>query len=90
MFSTSGDVQYIGGVQYIGDVHYIGRCSVPWGGTMSTSGDFMSTSGDIMNTSGGGTMMHVREQCDKSLSIYIDNPDILNIPDVLIISPNAS
>ena len=32
----------------------------------------MSTSGDIM--------MHVEEQGDKSLSIYIENPDVLNIP----------
>ena len=32
----------------------------------------MSTSGDIM--------MHVGEQGDESLSIYIENPDALNIP----------
>ena len=31
----------------------------------------MSTSGDIM--------MHVGEQADKSLSIYIENPDVLMI-----------
>ena len=54
MFSTSGDVQYIGrrsmhrrmfnasgGVQYIGGIPWVHR------------GDSMSTSGDIMNTSGG-------------------------------------
>ena len=55
MFSTSGDVQYIGG------------CSVHRGDNMSTSGDIMSTSGgyheyiggcsvhrrDTMSTSGG-------------------------------------
>ena len=35
-------------------------------------GDIMSTSGDIM--------MHVGEQVDKSLSISIENPDVLNIP----------
>ena len=40
MFSTSGDVQYIGG------------CSVHRG-VFSTSGDTMSTSGDTMSTSGG-------------------------------------
>ena len=28
----------------------------------------------------GDTMMHVGEQGDKSLSIYIENPDVLNIP----------
>ena len=39
---------------------------------MSTSGDIMSTSGDIM--------MHMGEQGDKMLSIYIENPDVLNIP----------
>ena len=38
-------------------------------------GRIMSTSGDIMSTS-GGLMMHVREQGDKSLSIYF----VLNIP----------
>ena len=47
MFSTSGDVQYVGGVQYIGVIPYVHR-----GDTISTSGDIMSTSGDIM--------MHVR------------------------------
>ena len=35
-------------------------------------GDTMSTSGDIM--------MHVGEQVDKSLSISIENSDLLNIP----------
>ena len=32
----------------------------------------MSTSGDIM--------MHVGERVDKSLSISVENPDVLNIP----------
>ena len=32
----------------------------------------MSTSGDIM--------MHVGEQVGKNLSISIENPDVLNIP----------
>ena len=44
---------------------YIGGCSVH-------PGDIMSTSGDIM--------MHVGERVDKSLSISIENPDVLNIP----------
>ena len=41
----------------------------------------MSTSGDII--------MHVGEQGDKSLSIYIENPDVLKSPDVLMISLNV-
>ena len=44
---------------------------------VSTLGGF-STSGDIM--------MHVGEQAGKNLSITIANPDVLNIPDVLVIS----
>ena len=32
----------------------------------------MSTSGDIM--------MHVGERVGKNLSIFIENPDVLNIP----------
>ena len=46
MFSTSGDIQYIGGV------HYIKGCSVHWGNIISTSEGTMSASGrgDIMNT----------------------------------------
>ena len=60
---------------------------------MSTSGDTMSTSGDTMSTSGGyheyiggcsvhrgDIMMHVGEQVGKNLSISIENPDVLNIP----------
>ena len=53
----------------------IGECSVHLGDTMSTLGDTMSTSGDILSTSGG-----YHEQVDKSLSISIENPDVLNIP----------
>ena len=34
----------------------------------------------------GDIMMHVGEQVAKSLSISIENPDVLNIPDVLMIS----
>ena len=48
MFSTSGDVQYIGGVQYIRGYHeyiggyleYIRRCSVHWGDTVSARSEF--------------------------------------------------
>ena len=73
MFSTSGDVQYIGGVfstsggyheyiggyhEYIGGYHeYIGGCSVH--------------RRDIM--------IHVGEQLHKILSISIENSDVLNI-----------
>ena len=49
---------------------------------MSTSGDIMSTSGDIMSTSGGyhdGCGGGGGEKVDKSLSIFIENPDVLNI-----------
>ena len=53
MFSTSEDVQYIGGIQYIRGYHeYIGGCSVHQEDTMSTSANIMSTSGNIMRTSG--------------------------------------
>ena len=45
MFSTSGDVQYIGGCS----VH---RRMFSTSGVFSTSGNTMSTSGDIMSTSG--------------------------------------
>ena len=34
-------------------------------------------------------MMHVGEQVDRILSISIENPDVLNIPDVLMISPDV-
>ena len=39
---------------------------------MSTSGDIISTSADIM--------MNVGKQVDKSLSIYFENSDVVNIP----------
>ena len=42
----------------------------------------MSTSGDVM--------MHVGEQGDKRLSIYIENPDVLMIsPTCIMISPDV-
>ena len=34
-------------------------------------------------------MMHVGEQVDKILSISIENPNVLKIPDVLMISPDV-
>ena len=51
--------------EYIGGISWVHR------GMLSTSGDTMNTLGDIM--------MHVGEQGDKSLSIYIENPDVLMI-----------
>ena len=55
----------MGGVQYIGGYHeYIGDI-------MSTSRDVQYIRKDIM--------MHVGEQVDKSLSISIESPDVLNI-----------
>ena len=35
----------------------------------------------------GDIMMHMGEQVDKILSISIENPDVLNIPDLLMIPP---
>ena len=35
-------------------------------------------------------MIHVGEQLDKILSISIENPDVLNIPNVLMISPRCT
>ena len=67
VFSTSG-----GYYEYIGDI-------------MSTSGGYHEYIGDIMSTSGDvqyigrNIMMHVGEQGDKSLSIYVENPDVLMI-----------
>ena len=106
VFSTLGgyheDVggyhEYIGGVRYIGDITmHVGDIMSTLGDTMSTSGD---TSGDVQYI--GDIMMHVREQVGKNLSISIENPNVLNIPqcsheippmyswypsDVLMVSP---
>ena len=68
--------------------------------TMSTSGDIMSTLGEIPRVHWGyheyiggcslhlgDIMMHVEEQVDKSLSIYIENPDVLMIsPTCIMVS----
>ena len=81
VLSTSGGYhKYIGGYhEYIGGYHeYIGGYHEYIRGTMSTSRDIMSISGFFSTT--GDIMMHVGEQGDKSLSIYIENPDVLNIP----------
>ena len=64
-----------------GGVQYIGGCSVHRRDAMSTSWRYHEYNGrrDIM--------IHVGEQLDKILLITIENSDVLNIPDVLIISP---
>ena len=86
-----GDVQYStsggGGVQYIGGYHeyirgyheYIGGIPrVHWGYHKYIGGCSLLL-GDIM--------MHVGEQVDKSLSIYIEDPDVLMIsPTCIMIS----
>ena len=51
MFSTLGDIQYIGGV------HYIRGCSVHWGNITSTSG-VLSTSEGTMSALGRGDIMN--------------------------------
>ena len=73
MLSTLGVFQYSGGCS----VHR--GCSVHWGDTMSTSGENHEYNGGVHR---GDTMIHVGGggQGDKSLSIYIENPDVLNIP----------
>ena len=69
------------------------------GDIMSTSGDTQYIGGCHEYVRGyheyirgcsvhwGDLMMHVGEQVNKSLSISIENPDVLNIPDVLMMSP---
>ena len=85
-----GDVQYStsggGGVQYIGGYHeyirgyheyirgyyeYIGGIPRVHWGYHEYIGECSLLLGDIM--------MHVGEQVDKSLSIYIENPDVVMI-----------
>ena len=61
--------------EYIGGYHeYIGGISWVHCGIFSTLGDIM---------------MHVGEQVDKNLWIYIENPSVLNFPHVLMISPTC-
>ena len=81
MFSTLGDVQYIGGYhEYIGGYHdecegyheYIGGCSVHWRDTMSTSGGYHEYIGGF-SVHRRNIMIHVGEQLDKILSISIEN-----------------
>ena len=54
-------------------------CSVHRGDTMSTSGEYHE---DIRGCSVhlGDIIMHVEEEGDKSLSVDIENPNVLNMP----------
>ena len=81
MFSTSGDVQYIGG--------YHDECGeIPWvhRGMFSTSEGYHKYIGGISWVHRGCSvhrrdiMIHVGEPLDKILSISIENSDVLNIP----------
>ena len=55
-----------------GNIQYIRGCHDACGGYHEYIGGCSVHRGDIM--------MHVGEQVDKSLSISIENPDVLNIP----------
>ena len=71
---------------------YIEGCSVHQRDVMMHVGDIMSTSGDVQYIGGyheyiwgcsvhrGDIMMHVGDQVRKNLSISIENPNVLNIP----------
>ena len=74
VFSTWGDI-----MSTSGDVQYIGGYHVECGGYHEYTGRCSVHQRDIM--------IHVGEQLDKILSISIENSDVLNIPDVLMISP---
>ena len=88
-------VRYIGILLYIETRLTLYNVCLVHRGVLSASGDTMSTSGDvqymgdIMSTL-GDIMMHVGEQGDKSLSIYIKNSDVLMIsPTCIMISPDV-
>ena len=86
-----GDVQYStsggGGVQYIGGYHeYIRGYHEYTGGIPRVHWRYHEYIGDV-HYFWGDIMMHVGEQADKSLSIYIENPDVLMIsPTCIMIS----
>ena len=73
--STSGGYhEYIEGYhEYIGGISWVHR-----GDTMSTSGGYHEYIGEC-SVHRGDIMMHVGEKVDISLSIYIENSDVLNI-----------
>ena len=72
MMHVGGYHEYIGGYhEYIGGYHeYVGGYHEYIGGYHEYIGG---------GGGGGNIMMHVGEQVDKSLSISIENPDVLNI-----------
>ena len=84
-----GDImEYIGGcsvhrrdiMMNVGGYHeYIGGCSVHRRDTMSTSGGYHEYIGGC-SVHRRDIMIHVGEQLDKSLSISIENSDVLYIP----------
>ena len=73
MFSTSGGYHYACG----GYHEYIGGCSVDRG-YHEYIGDIMSTSGDVQYI--GEYHDACGEQVGKNLSISIENPNVLNMP----------
>ena len=60
-------------------VQYIGGCSVRRG-VFSTSGGGGGGGKEEMFSTLGDIMMHLGDQVGKNLSISIENPDVLNIP----------
>ena len=75
MVSTSGGYHDERG----GYHEYIGGCSVHRKDTMSTSGGYHEYIGGC-SVHRRDIMIHVGEQLDKILSIFIENSDVLNIP----------
>ena len=64
----------------VGGYHeYIGGCSVHRRDTMSTSGGYHEYIGGC-SVHRRDIMIHLGEQLDKILSISIENPNVLNIP----------
>ena len=68
IFSTSGDVQYMGGYH-----EYIGACSVHWRDTMSTSGEYHEYI-EGCSVHQRDIMMRVGEQLDKSFQFLLKTP----------------
>ena len=68
--------------EYIWDVQYIGGYQEYIGGYHEFIGE--------CSVHGGHIMMHVGEQVGKNLSNSIEKPNVLNIPNVLMISPRCT
>ena len=75
IFSTSGDVQYIGGYhdECRGYHVYIGGCSVHRRDTMSTLGEYHEYIGGY-SVRQRDIMMHVGEQLNKSFQFLLKTP----------------